>query len=46
MKHAPSLIDAHVRLAGLLRGRFKDPAAADRIMDQMIAGDPRRSQAP
>src|SRR5690348_8302106 len=42
--HAPNHIDAYTRLSGLLRGRFRDPAEANRTMDRMIAGDPRVSR--
>jgi tetratricopeptide (TPR) repeat protein len=42
---APHVIDAYARRAYLLRGRLKNPTAADQVMDQMIAANEQDPQA-
>jgi tetratricopeptide (TPR) repeat protein len=44
--HAPDRIDPYVRLAGLLRDQLHDPTAADRLIDQMVAGSPKLPRSP
>lgn len=44
-RHAPTRIEAAVRLASLLRGPLKDAKQADRVLDEMVAANPKSSRA-
>jgi tetratricopeptide (TPR) repeat protein len=39
--HAPDLIDAYVRQAGLLRTRLAKPAEADKVLDHLVERNPK-----